>query len=197
MAEESVRNNDESVSLAQVVREIDETLRNTTDTEAFKAGLAALAGLEAGLQREKFILFSVGQARLAVSIESVAEIGDLPVVTRLPNLPSWLLGIINVRSEIISVMDLSLFLGWNVGETGRGRRMIILRGSDIKVSLRIDEVLGTYNRTEDTQTVAGNPLAAKESQQLLPEGLKVGDTTYFVIDCKALLANDRLVDVGT
>ena len=51
---------------------------------------------------------------MAVSASGVVEVVDLPPLTRLPGVPPWVLGIVNIRSEIISVVDLPLFTNWNI-----------------------------------------------------------------------------------
>jgi purine-binding chemotaxis protein CheW len=50
-------------------------------------------------------LFSVGEESFGVPATSVREIALLPPVTMLPNLPALLLGIIQQRGELISVID--------------------------------------------------------------------------------------------
>jgi len=184
----------EFIALDQLVRELDESLLGARDNLAARLGFAALAGISDSEQREKFILFSIGNKRLAAPIANVAEVGDLPPVTELPNLPGWVLGIINVRSEIVSVVDLVRFLDWDVGSTIRGTRSIILRERRVKVALKIDRVLGTYNRTDKSKVVEGRPSSARKDNDLLPECLMIGGQPHYVLDCNALLANERFVE---
>ncbi len=58
----------------------------------------------------RFLLFRLGDEWYAVPIENVREIHDDFAVTPLPGLPDHILGIINVRGEIISVMDLATLM---------------------------------------------------------------------------------------
>lgn len=55
---------------------------------------------------EKFVVFILDDDLFAVSALQVAEVSHLPEVTPLPNTPEWLLGIANLRGEIISVINL-------------------------------------------------------------------------------------------
>jgi purine-binding chemotaxis protein CheW len=52
------------------------------------------------------LLFRLGEEWYAFSIEGVREIYNDYTVTRLPGVPEFILGVINVRGEIVSVTDL-------------------------------------------------------------------------------------------
>ena len=73
----------------------------------------AVAELQPKVERveySRYILVEVGSLKLALSIENLAEIGALPPITFLPNLPSWIQGVVSIRSEIISVIDFLIFM---------------------------------------------------------------------------------------
>lgn len=55
---------------------------------------------------EKFLVFSIGDELFAVSSNQIAEATASLAVTALPNSPEWLLGLANLRGEIVSVVDL-------------------------------------------------------------------------------------------
>ena len=60
---------------------------------------------------EKYLVFFLGEELFAVSSKKVAEATPSLAVTPLPNAPEWLLGIANLRGDIISVVNLSALLG--------------------------------------------------------------------------------------
>lgn len=68
-------------------------------SQTFDAPIAARA---AG---EKFLVFLVGEEFYAVAARRVAEVGAAFAVTRLPNQPEWLLGVANLRGEIVPVVN--------------------------------------------------------------------------------------------
>ena len=59
---------------------------------------------------EKYLVFFLGEELYAVSSKTVAEAAASLAVTKLPNAPEWLLGITNLRGEIISVINLPAVL---------------------------------------------------------------------------------------
>ncbi|MEZ5365126.1 MAG: chemotaxis protein CheW [Bryobacterales bacterium] len=58
------------------------------------------------------IVFGLHGARYAVSIRSVLELDRLSPITPVPNTPEFVLGVTNVRGEVVSVIDLRRLLGF-------------------------------------------------------------------------------------
>lgn len=142
----------------------------------------------------KYILVQTGNLHLAIAIEDMSEVGPLPTITFLPNLPAWIQGIVNIRSEIISVIDLPGFLGMNDKGEGGGSRFVVLRHKKRKVGIRLDRIVGTVGRFQsDTQ-----PLDAfaesRANTPLFHFGLLVEKQLYSLLDVGRLLTAPRLVD---
>ena len=57
-------------------------------------------------QGEKFVVFALDDELFAVSAKQVAEVVNPLPLTTLPNVPEWLLGVANLRGNIISVVNL-------------------------------------------------------------------------------------------
>ena len=57
-------------------------------------------------QGEKFVVFALDDELFAVSAKYVAEVVQPLPLTTLPNVPEWLLGVANLRGNIISVVNL-------------------------------------------------------------------------------------------
>ncbi len=178
-------------SLDRLVREIDVILAEAADPQAARLGSTLFSGMEVGEQGDSYILVAIGSGRLAVSLGDVVEVGDLPAVTWLPNLPDWLLGIINVRGEIVSVVNLPLFLAWPIETPVRRVRMIILRHQGVKVALQIENVLGMYRKTGQSETLPGGPLLLGKNDAVLPYALTIDSQVYYVLDCQALMASNQ------
>jgi len=69
--------------------------------------------------------FVVGDFGLLLPPDSVAEVtGDL-TVCRLPNTPEFLLGMVNLRGNIVPVFDMFSLLGVEKNESGDSRQLIV------------------------------------------------------------------------
>jgi purine-binding chemotaxis protein CheW len=55
---------------------------------------------------EELVIFCLGESRYAVAARWVREIYPLHSYTRLPSTPSFLIGLANVRSQLLSIVDI-------------------------------------------------------------------------------------------
>ncbi len=83
---------------------------------------------------------------LALPLSSALEIiGHQPDITPLPNLPDWILGISNIRGEIISVIDLKAFFGLSRKQSETSKRVIIVHNQDMKAGIIVDKIMGIFS----------------------------------------------------
>lgn len=142
----------------------------------------------------KYILVATGSLNLAIAIDDLAEVGPLPAITFLPNLPSWIQGIINVRGEIVSVIDLPGFLGLAGATRSEGSRLVVVRHEKIKVGIRLDRIGGTVSRTvAETKALQGYPGDAVDAS-LFVAGIPLENTLYSILNVRSFLTAPRLLD---
>jgi purine-binding chemotaxis protein CheW len=93
------------------------------------------------------IVVRMGAGKFAVALESVAEVGRMPVVTRVPGLPAWLAGVANWRGRILPVIDLRSLLGAEATPLDAKARLVVLTDGGIAVGMLVDAVDGTTPMT--------------------------------------------------
>lgn len=88
------------------------------------------------------VVFRLGPHRLTVGITEVEEILPLPQSTPVPGAKEWLLGLANVRGNLVTIVDLGWFLfGSRTPITAR-TRLILTRLQGRYLGLIVDEVYG-------------------------------------------------------
>ena len=105
---------------------------------------SSTSDLEQLKDHHQFLVFALGTAEFAVPVENTTEIGMVPELTRLPHVPGWLLGITNLRGDIISVVDMKNFLGMGPFDFDRQDRIILLRSlqEDICTAIIVNRIVG-------------------------------------------------------
>ncbi|MGH8113654.1 MAG: chemotaxis protein CheW [Rhodanobacteraceae bacterium] len=95
------------------------------------------------------ISFRVGDHHFVSGINEISEIlMSPPPVTSIPSTRPWLLGVANVRGNLIALVDLKQFLfEQRTHVTGRAR-VLVVRQSGGNVGLLVDELLGQRNLTD-------------------------------------------------
>ena len=59
----------------------------------------------------KYVTFRLGGEMFALEIEKVREVLDFPEVTKVPQTPDFMCGVINLRGNVVPVVDLRLKFG--------------------------------------------------------------------------------------
>ena len=93
-------------------------------------------------QGEKFIVFALDNEFFAVSAKRVAEVVQPLVLTPLPNVPEWLLGMANLRGSIISVVNLLKLWDKKPSPASPKTKFIVLRpaNGDTSVAFTVDKL---------------------------------------------------------
>jgi len=99
--------------------------------------------------KSPFISFMLGGCEMALSIRCLQEIGYLPTITPLPNLPAWIKGIIQIRGEILSVVDFEALFGLGK-ERGYGQNnaYLLFKQQEFKFCLPVHRITGVVNFDE-------------------------------------------------
>lgn len=85
----------------------------------------------------------LGAQWLAVPKEDVREVITLPSLTRVPGAKPWLLGLANVRGNLLPVCDLRLLMGQTDPATAsRGTRVLVYNSTRVPAGFLVDEVAG-------------------------------------------------------
>lgn len=119
-----------------------EVLEQTWARRAAK--LAQLIEEEETEERVEIVLVRLGREVYGLETDYVFNIRPLENITRVPRVPRWVAGVVNLRGRAISALDLANFLGVAPmdGESAADTRYVILvETPDMEIALIVDEVL--------------------------------------------------------
>ncbi len=96
--------------------------------------------------------FYVGNALCGMDILKIQEINKVMQMTKVPQAPSYVLGILNLRGQIVTIIDLGKKLGLGESDTSNAPRNIIVNSSGGHVGLLVesisDVITADMNKTE-------------------------------------------------
>src|SRR5215467_11833517 len=101
---------------------------------------AASAAAAAGADRQEFLTFALGQEAYGIEILKVQEIRGYEAVTTIPNAPSYLKGVINLRGTIVPIVDLRIKLNFSNVEYTKFTVVIILNVANRVIGVVVDSV---------------------------------------------------------
>ncbi len=88
----------------------------------------------------EYVTFHVGDILMGIDIHQVEEINRHIDVTAVPNAPDFVRGVINLRGEVVTVVDLRTILGLPPAEIGQQARIVVVRSEDERIGLLIDKI---------------------------------------------------------
>lgn len=114
--------------------------------------LAAPLGKEEDKEEQLCLLeFRINDERYGLEVQFTKEISHLSEFTSLPETPDFVLGVMNLRQRIISIVDLKKILNIPENESSKKENPIIVIEKDgLEFALLVDEVMGTRIINKDT-----------------------------------------------
>ncbi|MGK6323556.1 chemotaxis protein CheW [Sphingomonas sp. DT-51] len=135
----------------------------------------------------QLITFQLGDQHLGVDIMAIREIRAWSPATPLPNVPSHVRGVVNLRGVVLPVLDLRHRLGWGVTDPTARHVIIVVRIGEQLQGIIVDAVNDIVTvSTEDMQPLPDMGDAA--AAQFL-DGLATIDQRLILV-----LALERLVE---
>lgn len=96
--------------------------------------------LESDGQIVQLVSFTLDEVEYGVDILSVHEILRFPDITRLPNTPDFIKGVINLRGNVIPVVDVRIRFGFNPADVTELTRVIVIEAGGRQIGLLVDNV---------------------------------------------------------
>jgi purine-binding chemotaxis protein CheW len=162
---------------------IEETLVRRADKYARLPEINVLADQDT----LKVLVFVQGHERYAVPVQCVVRGVAEPHITPLPCVPDYYNGVINLRGQILSVLNLRRFWALPVVESSEPPKLIVVRAGVFELALLADNVL----------EMAALPLAEVVPAVTAGVGLAhvqgVSADGIVIVDIESLVTDRRLV----
>lgn len=161
-------------------------LARVTGLDLSGAGLASAPS--AGPQH---VVFTVGGTECCVPAESVQIVERLADVTPVPNTMDWVLGVVQLRGSIVSVVDLAAYFGLSHTPVTPRTRLLVISHRGMAIGFVVDAVLEMRADSGGMHVAAGlrppDWLASYSAQVY-----SLSDRQISLIDVQRLLFADKM-----
>ncbi len=113
----------------------------------------------------------------ALPVDRVLEVAELGAIATVPGAPPEILGVRNLRGQVLPVVNLAVVLGLPGGDP---TRVVVVESGELRAGLRVDEVLDVAELPPSSEQVESDLL---ESARMV-DGELVG-----VLDVDAVLSS--------
>ena len=137
---------------------------------------------------EQMVVLDVGEESYGIPVQRVREIVRVPPITRVPNGPAFLEGVINLCGQVIPVMDLRKHLGIPSGSETRSSRVVVSELGSHTVGLMVDAVSEVV-MVATTEIEPPPTLIAGANDGQIRGVARLGDRLVLFLDPDRLLLN--------
>lgn len=129
---------------------------------------------------EKFVVFHLSGQQFAVNSRLVAEVTRYLPLTPLPDAPAWLIGVANLRGDVISVVNLARIFRLKSPAVSSKTKLIVL-----KPQSNLASVAFVIDRLSEIVTIAPNEIVPADDHRLI-------GCTNFTLGTISLLDADQI-----
>ena len=150
--------------------------------------LAKTGGVEVS-EGKPLVVFSLAKETYGIPTDYVRDVQPLRQVTPVPCTPDFVVGVINIRGSIYSVIDIRSFFGVPAQEITAATKVIVVDTEELQVGILADDVSGAMSVPRDE---INPPLAAQATiKEEYIEG--VTNDMLIILNLEALMQDERIV----
>lgn len=135
----------------------------------------------------RVLSFMLGEESYGVSVTDIREMIRLEKVTRVPNVPEFVVGVMNLRGEIIAVLDLKYFLGLSGRELSKDSMVIMTDIKGAMMGLLVDKM----KESLDVEEAAIQPplgTVKREIAEYTKGVVELADSILILLDLAKILS---------
>ncbi len=144
--------------------------------------------------------YRIGSHRLASGFDEVVEILPMPDVTPVPGAQPWLLGVANIRGNLLPIVDLKQFLEGERTVIHEGQRVLVVCQANGDVAVTIDELFGQRSFVEEQRLEAGSSEADGIRQgryaHFIDQAYRLGDHSWGVFSLSLLTRTPEFIQAA-
>ncbi len=137
----------------------------------------------------QLVSFTIGEEEFGVDILKVQEINRMLDVTRVPNAPEYVDGVINLRGKVIPIIDLRRRFGMERKEHDKNTRIVVVELSGKVVGFVVDAVSEVLRIPKSVTEPPPSIAAGIEAAYMTAVG-KLEDRLLILLDLEKVLSSE-------
>jgi purine-binding chemotaxis protein CheW len=146
----------------------------------------------------QLVSFQLDKELYGIEITKVREIILITEITRIPQTPHYVKGLINLRSTVIPVIDLRSLFGLQEGELNDESRIMVLQAKGKTIGIVVDAVSEVL-RVKHDRIAAPPPTVAGVGREYLTGLVKLDKQLLILLDIDKILGKngDEVIDAAS
>jgi purine-binding chemotaxis protein CheW len=149
---------------------------------------------------QQFLSFALGDEVFAVNVLQVREILDVINITRVPQMPDYLLGVINLRGSVVPVVDLRCKFGMEKRALNQENCIVVLEvdfdGERVVIGALTDAVREVLDLAAE-QIEPPPRMGMKLKSEFIRAMGKQGESFIIILDIDKIFSSDELCTINS
>jgi purine-binding chemotaxis protein CheW len=145
---------------------------------------------------ETFLSFKLGKEVFAASANNVVNILELKPITKVPHAPEYMSGVINLRGQVLPVIDMRIKFGMTPIEPTVDTCIIVLNinieKEEVKLGILVDAVSEVLE-LEDNQIEPSPTIGTKYKAEFIHGMFKKDESFIMLLNLDLIFTKDELV----
>jgi len=144
----------------------------------------------------QWVTFRLANETYGINVMQVQEVLRVSEIAPVPGAPHYVLGIINLRGNVVTVVDTRIRLGLETSELSDSTRIVIIEGAKHVVGILVDcvaEVVDLRASELESAPNVGNDDSAKYIQGVASRG----DELLILVDLNKLLTDEEWEELAS
>jgi purine-binding chemotaxis protein CheW len=147
---------------------------------------------------ETYLTFSLGKENFAINVDQVEKILEFQPVTEVPKSPEYMLGVFNMRGEVIPMVDTRIKFGMEKTVITNSTCILVITidndGEKIKLGALVDNVneVVKYYKNE----ISALPTVGKQNKAEFLHGvMKYNDKFILLVNADKIFSVDEIIEL--
>lgn len=147
-------------------------------------------------EADKFLLFDLGEEAYGIQISHIIQIVEMQPITRIPDMPEYVKGIINIRGQIIPTIDLRSRFHLSEKEADKKTCIVIIALESNSMGLIVDTVSEVKSIPQDDISAAPQVKNLAVNEKYIMGLAKVDDEVKILLDINKLFSEQDVQSIA-
>jgi len=137
------------------------------------------------MSEQQNVIFKLDKVEYGIDILQVSEIVKMQAITKMPNTPAYMDGVINLRGSVIPIVDLKVKFNLERKEKDGHTRIIVVNVKNMTLGIIVDEVAEVI-RINNEQVDDSSNISAQINDDYIHGVAKVDNRLIILLDLEKI-----------
>jgi purine-binding chemotaxis protein CheW len=142
----------------------------------------------------QIVSFALGKEEYGVDIAQVQEINRMVAITHVPRAPHFMEGVINLRGQLIPIIDLRTRFGMPRAEQTKNTRIVVTEIGNKRVGMVVDSVSEVLRVPTEEIEDAPDMITGVDTEYIRGVG-KLGERLIILLDLGRVITGEEKQDL--